>query len=192
MKKIEREILLKKWRNSQMANETKSIKVNAEQKTKVVEVMSHFAWKAVGTSNPSGNEYTLSFQRDTKMPNYKRIVSLEKQYNKINRHFPLTAIILLAISLLMLIPLFVVNEITAKSILAALTSVIFSIGLFLLFSFLFMLTKKKSMLNDLLHQADELRGATFDIPLPCNIKEPTKDTHEIKNSNIQLGKKVNK
>lgn len=192
MKKIEREISLKKWRNSQMGNETKSIKVNAEQKTKVVEVMSHFAWKAVGTSNPSGNEYTLSFQRDTKMPNYKRIVSLEKQYNKINRPFPFAAIILLAISLLLLIPAFVVNEAIVKSIFAVLTAVFFAIGLFLLFAFIFMLTKKKSMLSDLLHQADELQGATFDIPLPCNIKEPTKDTYEIKNSNIQLGKKVKK
>ncbi len=171
-----------------MAEEVKNIEVISDKKNETISRYVRFGWKSVGSSEPTGNVFNLSFVRDKKMPNYKRLNKLEKQYVKINRPFPIAGFVGFVLGLGLFIAGLLVEMDIVKISLVVVGLFILCVGLFAVLTFLFIKIKKKDLIEDLLSQADELTGLTLLAPLPGNIKEHTPDTYEIKNGDIKLGK----
>ena len=88
--------------------ETKSKRIKLSKADKYVEQHEAFGWELVNKEDlRPDNTILLTLQRDPSMfSNYGKIKSFEKQYRKVSRPLPITALILAFIGLALLIAFF--------------------------------------------------------------------------------------
>lgn len=133
-----------------------------------------------------GTNVKMVFTLDKKMPNYKRIRKIEKDYYKLDKKVPIAAILLLFIGVASLISYIITYKLFSLSYLLLIAAVLFiSFGLISLFTFFYLMFKSSKLKEELIKQSRLLVGNTLSIPLPNNIKNEIECTYEIRNSIIK-------
>ena len=128
-----------------------------------------------------GSNVTMVFTIDEKMPNYKRIRKIEKDYNRINKKLPLATIIILTIGILSFIGYVCTYSLFDLSFILLIVAILFiCLGLISLFTYFYILVKSDKLKSNLLEQARIIIGNTFIVPLPNNVKEENDSTFEIR------------
>ncbi len=77
--------------------EYKKEKINNADLDQTIETRQVFKWTVTG-KEPKSNKTTVYFQRDTDIPHYDEIVSLEKQFNKETTASPVPTYIFIGIT----------------------------------------------------------------------------------------------
>ena len=149
--------------------QSKTWKVKYEKADELIDRRECFGWKFLSKSTGGpGHKIAVAMNRDKTVPNYKKLRKLEKQYNKINRAFPLDVIIFGLLGIAFIIPFFFDwNDIARISLLSTGISFLF-IAVFLLIVFFLIKTKKKKLSKDILKEAAVISNKEKLMPLPEN------------------------
>ena len=147
----------------------KTWKVKYEKADELISRRECFGWNFMSKSTGGpGHKIAVAMNRDKTVPNYKKLRKLEKQYNKINRSFPLDALIFALMGIAFIIPwLFKFNDIARISLLSTGISLVF-IAVFLLIVFFLIKPKKKKLSKDILKEAAVISNKEKLMPLPEN------------------------
>lgn len=154
--------------------ETKSKRISLSRLDKYVENQEAFGWEVVSKEDlRPNNTVMVILQRDKEnFPNYEKVVSLESQYNRIARPYPIATIVLAVIGLAFLVAYLFLKETLFFAIVffyAALT--FFCMAVFALVVFLLILLKRKKLLLALKKEAANKSGANTDWPIQRNVIE---------------------
>ena len=165
--------------------ETKSKRISLSRIEKYVADRKCFGWELASQDDlKPDNTVLLTLQREPKnVDDYKTVKKLEKQYNNLNRSFPLLPIILAGVGGVFLLLYFLLKGQVVfylAFIYIALTS--FFVALFALVVFLLLLIKKKELNKILTAEASLRAGLDNSFPNKHNIKEPDDYTGALINS----------
>lgn len=152
--------------------EVKRIRINLNKLDKYVEVQEHFGWEVVDKSDlRPNNTILLTLQREqTEFQDYKGVRSLEKQYSRLDKFFPLALIINLVLGAGFLTAYFVTKDMFIyyfTFMYGALT--FFGVSLFALIVYLCMLVRRKKIMDTILKQAAIKAGSDKSWPTKHNI-----------------------
>ena len=160
--------------------ETKSIRVLKANLPLYKEDQAAFGWKFVGQSKSKGKFCRAYFSRDEKMPNYGIICTIEKNYNKVSKSFPLGSVIWFLISMGFLSAYIIfIKEFWSFAFLVAFIST-FAVALLLLIMFFLVATKKRKLQELYIEEARRLSGVAREFPYAQCIVKPGKFTYIIK------------
>lgn len=165
--------------------ETKSKRINLSRIEKYTADKKCFGWEVASQDDlKPNNTIVLTLQREQKnIEDYKTVKKLEKQYDKLNRRFPLLPLILVGVGGLFLLLYFLLKGkviFYLAFIYISLTS--FCVAVFALVVFLFLLIKKKELSEILMSEASRRAGLDNNFPNKHNIKEDTDYTGALINS----------
>ena len=154
--------------------ETKSKRISLSRLDKYVENQEAFGWEVVTKEDLRPNNTVLLVMQRNKdnFPNYDKVKTLENQYHKIARPYPIATIVLAIIGLAFLVAYLFLKETLFFAIVffyAALT--FFCMAVFALVVFLLILLKRKKLLLALKKEAANKSGANTDWPVQRNIIE---------------------
>ena len=152
--------------------ETKSKRISLSKIDKYVETQEAFGWTVVSKDDlRPNNTVLLVMQRDAHaLDNYGKVKSLESQYNKIARPYPIATIVLVVIGLIFLGAYFFLKPTLFFAIVffyLALT--FFCMAFFALVVFLLILIKRNKLLISLKKEAANKSGANKDWPIHQNV-----------------------
>ena len=118
-------------------------------------------------------EVLVIMQRDKAgFANYDKVKSLENQYNKIARPYPIATVVLTVIGLAFLVAyLFLKQTLFFAIIFFYFALTFFSMAVFALVVFLLLLLKRKKLLLALKKEAANKSGANTDLPVQRNVIE---------------------
>lgn len=171
--------------------ESKTWKISQKKLDEEIAIRNHFGWEFVSnTTNGSGNAITLTMKRDPQNVHHRRFCRLQFQAEVISRKFPISSLVWAGIGGVCLIPYFCLKSNPWFASFLALALFCFAVALFILMVYLFTFKKKKSMLQELYDEGDELQGKLKVNPLPENTLKPGKETYHLKRYIYGLGKKV--
>lgn len=154
--------------------ETRTWNISKDKMANAIEIRSRFGWEEVGRT-----DYSFTMKRE-KTPNYRKLKSLESQYNYLNRKFPVGGVVWLIIGLLMLIPAIMTKDWNLNFLVMIPCIASMVIGFFLILAFLIMKPYSKKMIQSIFSEADELAGKTKQFPIPVNLKQGDNHSYEIK------------
>ena len=154
--------------------ETKSKRISLSRVDKYVETEEAFGWEVVSKEDlRPDNTILLIMQRDkSSFGDYDKVKSLERQYHKIMRPYPIATIVLALIGLAFLVAYLFLKSTLFFAIVflyAALT--FFCIAVFALLVFLLLLVKRNKLLMALKKEAANKSGANKDWPVGRNVLE---------------------
>ena len=152
--------------------ETKSKRISLSKLDKYVENQEAFGWEVVSKEDLRPNHTVLVvMQRDkNNFANFDKVKSLESQYNRIARPYPIATIVLVVIGLVFLGAYFFLKDTLFFAIVffyAALT--FFCMAVFALIVFLLILMKRNKLLLSLKKEAANKSGANKDWPSQRNV-----------------------
>ena len=158
----------------QKSMETKSKRISLSRIDKYVADRKCFGWELASQDDlKPDNTVLLTLQREPKnVDDYKTVKKLEKQYNKLNRSFPLLPIILACVGgVFLLLYFFLKGQVffNLAFIYIALTS--FFVALFALVVFLLLLIKRNKLLVAIKQEASNKVGSNSDWPTQRNVLE---------------------
>lgn len=154
--------------------ETKSKRISLSRLDKYVENQEAFGWEVVSKEDLRPNNTVLVImQRDKAgFANYDKVKSLESQYNKIARPYPIATVVLAVIGLAFLVAyLFLKQTLFFAIIFFYFALTFFSMAVFALVVFLLLLLKRKKLLLALKKEAANKSGANTDLPVQRNVIE---------------------
>ena len=154
--------------------ETKSKRMSLSRVEKYVENEEAFGWELVAQEDLCPNNTVLVvMQRDkASFDNFDKVKSLENQYKKIARPYPIATIVLAVIGLAFLVAYLFLKDTLIFSIAffyASLT--FFCMAIFALVVFLLILIKRGKLLLALKKEAANKSGANKDWPIQRNVIE---------------------
>lgn len=159
--------------------ETKYKKTTLPRMDKYVETQEYFGWEVVDQM-PQRSDFSiiLTLQRDgSRFTDFRKVRSLEKQYNRIARPIPLTFLIFVTLGVGFLITFFVTKNMLFYAygfLYPALTC--FCIATFALIVYILILSRRKKLLATLLQQASIATGTNKEWPTGHNINPDTETT----------------
>ena len=154
--------------------ETKSKRISLSRLDKYVENQEAFGWEVVSKEDLRPNNTVLVImQRDKAgFANYDKVKSLENQYNKIARPYPIATVVLAVIGLAFLVAyLFLKQTLFFAIIFFYFALTFFSMAVFALVVFLLLLLKRKKLLLALKKEAANKSGANTGLPVQRNVIE---------------------
>ena len=154
--------------------ETKSKRISLSRLDKYVENQEAFGWEVVSKEDLRPNNTVLVIMQSDKadFANYDKVKSLESQYNKIARPYPIATVVLAVIGLAFLVAyLFLKQTLFFAIIFFYFALTFFSMAVFALVVFLLLLLKRKKLLLALKKEAANKSGANTDLPVQRNVIE---------------------
>ena len=168
--------------------ETKYKKITLPRMKKYVETQEYFGWEVVDSMPQRSDEtIVLTLQRDgTKYTDFRKVRTLEKQYNRIAKPFPLAFLIFAVLGTGFLLTFFFTKNLLFFAygfMYSALTC--FCIATFALIIYLLVLSKRKKLLAILLQQASAATGTNKEWPTAHNVNPETEVTWSLSRLTIR-------
>ena len=167
--------------------ETKTWKTAKKNLESEIANREHFGWEFVSNSvDNSSSVITLTMKRDLKREKGRRLRSLNRQARILEMKFPMWAIIWLAVGVAFFIPwIFLYSNVYLIFLLITAVTA-WTVSLFLFLVFIVTRFKKKTLLEELYREGDELLGKLKVKPTEKNIMVPGPNSFHLRRMIITL------